>query len=80
MSVIFNKIGIAWLVAVMLLLLIIDITPDSEPETKIFCAYGRVFIEFNSNGSTWGTLMLDDRGVPIPCSSEERLDTKSNII
>lgn len=80
MTTVIKGIGIAWLLAVMFLLLIIDVTPDTDSHTRIFCAYGKIFIEFTENGSTWGTMMLDDRGVPIPCSSEEKLDTISNTI
>ena len=39
-------------------------------ETRTFCAYGRIFVEFEENGKVWGTLMLDFRGQPIPCRED----------
>lgn len=42
-----------------------------EPESKIFCAYNRVFVEFKNGTSVWGTLMLDHDGLPVPCSNDD---------
>lgn len=42
--------------------------PKSITETRTFCAYGRIFAEFEDDGRVWGTLMLDFYGRPIPCT------------
>ncbi len=39
--------------------------------TKTFCAYGKVFVEFEDNGHKWGTLMLDWQGRPTMCDTNE---------
>jgi hypothetical protein len=79
-KVVFKVIGIVWLISVMLLLTIIDGIDITQTQTKLFCSYGKVFVEFTDRHSTWGTMMLDDRGVPIPCNEEEKVDTLSNTI
>ena len=45
---------------------------------KTFCAYNRVFVEFTEHGKTWGTLMLDWAGKPIPCR-EDSEDLPVNV-
>ncbi len=41
-----------------------------EAESKLFCAYGRVFVEFHEGPAVWGTIMLDDSGMPLLCPKE----------
>lgn len=40
---------------------------ETDTHTSKFCAYGKVFVEFDDGKSKWGTLMLDWEGKPIPC-------------
>jgi hypothetical protein len=51
---------------------------SSITHTSTFCAYGNIFVEFQSGRSVWGTLMLDPRGNPIPCKeqSESKVPSK----
>ena len=51
----------------------------SRSETKMFCTYNRVFIEFHDRSGVWGTIMLDDDGKPIPCSDDEVTEKKSKF-
>ena len=44
---------------------------DSDVRTDTFCAYGKVFVTFKHQNHFWGTIMLDDRGAPIPCSDND---------
>ena len=44
-------------------------TEPSRAESKIFCAYNRVFVEFEDGRHKWGTLLLDEDGKPINCST-----------
>jgi hypothetical protein len=45
---------------------------DDEPtKVKLFCSYGRVFIQFEEKYNTWGTMWLDNRGKPVPCDDED---------
>ena len=53
-------------VTVLILLAVISSKPTGT-ESRFFCAYGRVFVEFEENNKVWGTLMLDDDGRPVPC-------------
>jgi hypothetical protein len=39
----------------------------SRPESRIFCAYERLFIEFEDGRLRWGTMLLDDDGRPMSC-------------
>ena len=59
------------LVLAIVLVLIID-TQEST-HTTTFCAYGKVFVEFKNGRNTWGTLLLDRRGLPILCKEEIEL-------
>ena len=36
-------------------------------ESRIFCAYDKVFVEFTDGKYKWGTMLLDDSGIPMPC-------------
>jgi hypothetical protein len=61
--------GIIWISCITFLIGLIVISRDPKPitETRIFCAYNRVFVEFEDNDRIWGTIMLDFYGKPIPC-------------
>lgn len=67
--------------AIVLLLLSLKISRQQIPrvETYLFCAYGRVFVEFDEDGKLWGTLMLDHLGRPIPCSEEKEVRVDNTI-
>ena len=54
----------------VIFLAILAIRKEPETEARAFCAYNRVFVEFAENGRTWGTIMLDYNGKPIPCSED----------
>ena len=41
---------------------------ESEAQTSTFCAYGKVFVEFEEGNKRWGTILLNDNGRPIPCT------------
>ena len=57
-------------VATVLLSLAVRIKNQPTTHTKTFCAYGRVFVEFDEEGKRWGTLMLDMGGKPIRCQDD----------
>ena len=67
---IFRWAVIVWIVFVTILVgLAVSIKhPRPITETRTFCAYGRIFVEFEDKGRIWGTLMLDFYGKPIPCT------------
>ena len=52
---------------------------QSETETSTFCAYGKVFVEFTSKGRTWGTIMLDKSGMPVPCEDSSAKEPVVNF-
>ncbi len=41
---------------------------------RLFCAYGKVFVEFEERNNTWGVLMLDNTGRPLLCNSNDLLE------
>ena len=57
------------LVAMLLLFLARVWLQKTAPESaiRIFCAYDRLFIEFEENNSRWGTMFLDNNGRPMSC-------------
>lgn len=57
-----------WLVLIFAIIALVK-KPTSEPEvqTNVFCAYGKIFIEFEEGNHKWGTMMLNDNGKPIQC-------------
>jgi hypothetical protein len=62
---------IAWsLIATVLVVRGYHLGKNYETATRSFCAYGRVFVEFEENGKVWGSIMLDMRGKPIPCKED----------
>ena len=44
---------------------------SNETHARIFCAYGKVFVEFEERNNTWGVLMLDDLGKPLSCNRDD---------
>ena len=61
-----KRILLALMVLVGLLIFISD-TSELETHTDVFCAYGKVFVRFKEGNKIWGTILLDDSGVPISC-------------
>jgi hypothetical protein len=49
--------------------------PDTQAST--FCAYGKVFVRFKEGGKIWGTILLDNSGVPVPCQEGSMPSFKS---
>jgi hypothetical protein len=47
--------------------------------TKTFCAYNKVFVEFEEGDKRWGTLMLNWNGKPIPCNEADEVDINTTI-
>ena len=68
--------NVAWGLA--FIVLIIWVFTPYEPETNIrlFCANGRVFIEFQEKNNTWGTMWLNDDGMPVNCGRDEKTKYK----
>lgn len=52
-------------------ILLYQIFRDRDTHTRLFCAYNRVFVEFEESGNIWGTMMLDRHGRPIPCKDDD---------
>lgn len=50
------------------------IVNSTRSDVRLFCSYGRVFIEFQEGSTVWGTIMLDNAGLPVPC--DENIKTK----
>ena len=67
---------VAWIFAAILAVIALRLAlARDETVAKTFCAYNKVFVEFEENGKSWGTLMLDWNGRPIPC-----MEDNSNLI
>jgi hypothetical protein len=72
----FRTLFICWFVGVTLLITLLSRQDNPSTHTSHFCAYGRIFVEFEEDGKKWGTIMLDWQGRPIPCSDGDSLKSE----
>ncbi len=71
---------VVWSVlATVLAFLALTVRLKNETVTHVFCAYGRVFVEFEEDGKKWGTIMLDYSGRPMPCNEESDTRIENTI-
>jgi len=47
------------------------LSTSNDIQAHRFCAYGEVYVEFERNGSTWGTTFLGSNGKPVSCSDDD---------
>lgn len=68
-----------FLVAVILLLVARVWVQRAPPDStiRIFCAYDKLFIEFEENNSRWGTMFLDNSGRPMSCKKKSTVEQYS---
>ena len=78
---IFRWAVIGWIICITLLVGFAVAMKNPHPitETRTFCAYGRIFVEFEDNGRIWGTMMLDLYGKPIPCKEGDEPEISNTI-
>ena len=69
-----------WICCVTVLISFVSSMETITTHARTFCAYNKVFVEFEEGKKVWGTIMLDSRGKPIPCSETEDTEvvTQSN--
>jgi len=53
-------------------------TSDRQADT--FCAYDRVFVEITKGKRVWGTILLDDSGVPVHCKDTDSAEQKPSAM
>ena len=58
---------VVWLTVVFGIVILLP-TREAELQSSVFCAYGKVFVEFEEGNKKWGTIMLNDNGKPILCT------------
>lgn len=58
---------VVWVIVVFGIVILLP-TKESEIQSSVFCAYGKVFVEFEEGNHKWGTIMLNDNGKPILCT------------
>ena len=61
------KIALGLLIGLVVLLWVIPV--ERNVKSNMFCAYGKLFVEFDDGFNVWGAMMLDDDGSPIKCNS-----------
>jgi len=49
------------------------LSTSNNISTRRFCAYGQVYVEFESKSKIWGTTFLNDRGRPVSCTEDDIL-------
>jgi hypothetical protein len=78
---IFRWAFIVWSISITILVALAIFSRQPKPitETRTFCAYGRIFAEFEDNGKVWGVLMLDFYGRPIPCTEDKEPEISNTI-
>jgi hypothetical protein len=47
---------------------------------RMFCAYNKMFIEFDDGKNTWGTIWLDQDGRPVACRDDKNISSRSLIL
>ena len=62
---------LAFAVCCGILIWLTDLDELPQNGTKMVCAYGKLFIRFKEGNAVWGTIMLDDQGMPIQCRETE---------
>jgi hypothetical protein len=73
-----NKLAkISIFVVVLFFVATFFVASEDKSTTRLFCAYGKIFVEFEESHSTWGTLMLDNNGRPIPCNGNAEIELTS---
>jgi len=71
-----------WFLLAILVVLIVWPLQDSfndDIHTHRFCAYGKVYVEFEHNGHTWGTTYLDDNGKPVGCTDDDVQERNTSL-
>ena len=64
------KIFWAVLIALGVLWAMLPTSRDESTNVRLFCAYGKVFVEFHEKSNIWGVIMLDNSGRPIRCRDD----------
>ena len=74
-------------ILIIIVTLIMGIYGSSPPfdssigtHTRMFCAYDKMFIEFDDGKNTWGTMWLDRDGRPVTCRDGKNISDKSIIL
>lgn len=72
---------LAWSVcaSVLVLLALLGSKSSGSVTTHVFCAYSRLFVEFDEGGKRWGTIMLDYDGRAIPCKEDDDIKIENTI-
>jgi hypothetical protein len=66
-----DRIKISLLTALVILAVFWLFAPQRQTlSSTLFCAHGRIFIEFDHGGYIWGTTFLDSDGKPIQCTDQ----------
>jgi len=60
-----------WVCGITILVNLVSSLETATTHARTFCAYNKVFVEFEEGKRVWGTIMLDYRGRPIPCSEAD---------
>ena len=64
-----------WTVFAALSVVVIAKMENGVTHARTFCAYNRIFVEFEEGSKIWGTIMLDAKGKPIPWLESETQET-----
>jgi hypothetical protein len=64
-----------WTVFAAVLVMVIARMENGVTHARTFCAYNRIFVEFEEGNKIWGTIMLDAKGKPIPCLESDTQET-----
>jgi hypothetical protein len=73
----FKRIAFYLFIISILILSIPSEQYEEDVHTRQFCAYGRLYVEFEKGNKIWGTTYLDQLGHIIPCSESGRNLTMS---
>lgn len=63
---------------ILFTVLVMAFNKEPRANARFFCAYGKVFIEFEEEGRVWGTMWIDEDGRPLSCKGDNLIKTKEH--
>jgi len=65
-----------WFFATIVLVFVLwpfqdTVVQNGNVNTRRFCAYGEVYVEFEQGSKIWGTTFLDEYGKPVGCTGDD---------
>jgi hypothetical protein len=57
-----------------------SVNTNVRTQARMFCAYDKIFIEFDDGKNVWGALWLDRDGMPVTCRDGKNISDNAVIL